>query len=429
MGLNRSALVLAFGVLAGLSSGQGLSLEEALRLARSGNGDVRAAFLNYEAAKAGARSGFSAFLPSVTPSFERGYDWTERYTGPFRGSTEGPTTSALVDVRWRLLDNGARSLAFRRLERNAEATELTALQTLRSTLFSVHTRFFDALRSQELLRVQEENLRRARSILEQTRVRALPPIEDVPRKDILQAEADFQNARVSFLGAQNRVATTEADLKAVLAWEEARLPGLVAPSEDGVEVLEITLDEAFARGLAARADLAGARKRIEAQQLTLESTRRDGLVQFSLDASYRRVFAEDPFQQSQLVFGASIPLFDGARSRENVRAEQLTLEALRAVLGQDERRARAEIESAFQESVQNRLRLEAARAALEAARVNFEAAVAAQREGAGTLIEVLTAQVSLTTAESNLVEARYDLLISDVRFRLVTGAALPGESG
>ena len=54
---------------------------------------------------------------------------------------------------------------------------------------------------------------------------------------------------------------------------------------------------------------------------------------------------------------------------------------------------------------------------------------AARQAGASELIELLTAQVSLVTAESNYVEARYDTLISRVRLKLATGRPLPGENG
>ena len=94
---------------------------------------------------------------------------------------------------------------------------------------------------------------------------------------------------------------------------------------------------------------------------------------------------------------------------------------------QDERGVRAEIESSYKEYGQNRVRYEASQSALEAARENYNAAGAAQAEGAGNLLQVLTARVSLTTAESNSVEATYDLLIFDIRFRLATGQSVPGE--
>lgn len=425
--IRTTVIVLALGLVASAFAQETLTLDRALMLAKDGNGDVRSAFLNYRSARASARSSYSNFLPTITPSFSLESGRSEVLTGPFRGSENNSTTGAAVDVNWRLFDNGSRDDNYKRALLGASISELNALQTLRSTLFSVHTRFFDALRSQELLRVQQENLKRAAVILEQTKIRANPPIEDVPKKNILQAEADYQNARVSVLTAENRVQSTAANLKEILAWDEEELPDLVKPTTQQLPPLDFTLQEAFVRGLEYRADLASTRKRVESQELAVRTARRNGFLDYSVDASYRHVFAEDPFNRAALTFTASLPLYDGERTKYLTEAEKLTLASLEASLDQSERVARAEIEATYKEYGQNRVRYEAATAALEAAQVNFDAAVESQREGAGNLIEVLTARVSLTTAESNLVEATYDLLISNVRLQLVTGDSMPGE--
>jgi outer membrane protein len=121
------------------------------------------------------------------------------------------------------------------------------------------------------------------------------------------------------------------------------------------------------------------------------------------------------------------PLFDGGRLREQAREAKLNHQAAQARLVQSERLARAEIESAYAENAQNIERLNASKQALEAAQVNYNAAIAAQREGANDVIQVLTAQVSLVTAESNYIEATYDYYVSDANLRLVSGRPIAGE--
>lgn len=404
-----------------------LNLDEALNRAKERNGSVMAAFLNYRAAQQNARGAYSTFLPTVTPTVSHDLGFNETLTGPFRGRNDLNTTSAAIDVNWKILDDGSRKDRYSQARLSAIAQQFTALQTLRTTLFTVHTRFYDALRSQELLRVQQENLNRAKVILDQTIFRANPPIEDIPKKDILQAKADYENARVSVLTSENRVDSSAADLKAVLAWDNEELPELVKPTAQQLPELSMTLQEAIVAGLQNRADLAASRERVESQVLSVRLAKREGFLKYSVDAGYRRVFAEDPFQRAALTFSASFPLYDGDQSNSAIESERLTLAAIEANLEQDERGVRAEIESSYKEYGQNRVRYEASQSALEAARENYNAAVAAQAEGAGNLLQVLTARVSLTTAESNSVEATYDLLISDIRFRLATGQSVPGE--
>lgn len=428
MNYGRAFSLLGASLVTVIAFGQGrLTLDEALTRAKERNGSVQAAYLNYRAAQKNVLGNKSAYLPTVTTSLKKDIGRSETLTGPFRGKSDFNTLSAQLDLAYRILDDGNRKDNLESSEFSARAQEYSALQTLRSTLFTVHSRFFEALRTQELLRVQKENLARAQVILDQTKFRANPPIEDVPRKDILQAEADFQNARVSVLAAESRVSTTAADLKAVLAWDEDRVPILAGPEIQQIPAIELTLAQAIEMGLADRADLEASRRRVDQQLVAVRSADRGRKLNYTLDASYQRIFAETPFDRAGLSFAASFPVYDGKKAQSDTESARLSLAALQATLDQDIRNVSAEIESAFYEHGQNRLRFEAATLALKAAQVNFEAAVEAQREGAGNLIQVLTAQVSLTTAESNLVEATFDLLITDVRFRLVTGQGVPGE--
>lgn len=407
---------------------ESLSLDSALEMAKSKNGDVRAAYLNLEAAKKGEVSAYSAFLPTVTPSLSREWSRNETFTGPGRGGRDTSFSSALIDANWQLLDNGSRGLSLRRARANADATGFSALQTLRNTLFTVHTRFFESLRTTKLLEVQAENVNRAKAILDETEVRTKPPVEDLPRKDLFQARADYQNALVSQLTAKNRVTTANANLKAILGWEDSKLPELVDVEDVEGGSLVSDLETAVREGLENRPDLLASRRRIYSQEANVEAAKLDGGVRYSVDANFRRGFAEDPFQRTALVLSASVPLYDGQRTRANVAAERASLEALREGLTQQERDVAAEIEAAYLEVSQNMERLDAAKLAKEAAQVNYDLTQEAYSKfRAATLLERLTAQLTLTTAESNLVEARYDLLISKIRLDLAMGRTLPGE--
>jgi len=424
--------VLASVVIAGLmgvaTANQPLTLDEAIQMAKRNNGSVRAAYLDYQAAKASTNVAYASFLPTITPSFSRTEGRTNVLTGPSRGHSTDISNDANITARWLLLDNGTRRTTYRQRLLNGEASSLNALQTLRNTVFEVHQRYYDALRAQELLKVQQAQLERANTILKQTEFRASPEVGDAPRKDVLQARADALNAKASELAAVNRVETSKASLKATVGLSPDDDPVLVEPEQKTPEMVDYSLDQAFSEGLAKRPDLRGDKLRIQAQKENVKAARLDGQLRYELEAVAQKSFSDSQFDRGQLQFNINIPLYDGKRSAEALRAEQLTLQSVSASAEQAEREAKAEIESAFKEFAQNLRRLEASMLARDAARLNYKAAQESQQEGAANLIEVLTAQVTLATAESNYVEAFYDTLISEVRLRLVTGQPLPGES-
>lgn len=402
-----------------------LTLEQALRSARENNGDVLAAQLNYESAKASTRSAYAAFLPEVTPNLTREDGRLNTLTGAGKGGRNFDTTDSGITARWLLFDNGVRSANYKRSQISKERTQFTSLETYRSVLFGVYSAYFDALRAQQLSKVAQSSLDRALRLQDATEKRE--QFGAGPRKDILQAQADALNAKVSVLTSNNQVYTTMASLKAILGWPEEVLPELDDSQDVKPTMVEYSLEQAISDGLANRPSLLAARKLVESSRIDVTLARLDGGIAFQATANYNKSFSESVFDRSTLALTASIPLYDGSRTKENLRAAKLGLQADEATLKQTERDVRAEIEASYKSFKQNFDRLEAAKLAKAAAVQNYAAASGAYEGGAATVLDQLTAQVSLTTAESNFVQAYYDLLISEVKLKQVVGKTLPGE--
>ncbi len=402
-----------------------LTLDQALQLAKERNGTIRAARLNLEAARSAVLQSRSAYLPTVTPIFRYDVNETRQFTGTgFDTSRSGAGLD--VTAAWRVIDNGTREFSYQGARASAYAEEASALLTLREKLFDVIQGYYNSLRAQELLKVQQAQFERADLILRQTQARA--EVGDIARKDILQAQADQLNARVSVLGAENRVKTTLTALKADIGWSPSE--GTVELAEVGdpqLKSVEFSLDNAISDALTRRPDLIATRRQIDAQRYTVRSAEASAGLDFTVDASFTRSFARDVVNRSGLGLFASFPLFDGGRSREEVRQRRLGLEASLVRLEQTERDIRGLVEQAYTTYETNLMRLEAAKLALEAARKNFEAASRSQALGAADLVEVVQAQTSLVTAEVNAVEAIFDALISEAELNLAIGAEMRGE--
>lgn len=437
--LARYALAaLMIPALAGLSAAQDqttnpptLDLAGALNLAKKNNGTVRAAQENLRSARAGITGARASFFPGLNGSYVRaqtqltGHD-NLNFNGGAGNNDFTPSQSSLLTLNYTLFDNGRRGANLRQFQLSAVQTEANALQTLRQVLFNVHSSYFSALRAQELLKVQDAQLKRANEILEQTKVRV--QLGDAARRDVLQAQADALNARASYLQARNQVETTRNDLVAIIGWPEGTYPQLI-PIEQAPDVDPKSLDRATVvrEGLAHRADLAASRAGVEASEASVRVARLDAGAQFSTALQYQKSLGDNYVDTTKLQFNLSGPLYDAGLNRSNVLRAESSRNAARANLVQTTRTARAEIESTVYSLQQDMDRYQVAQAALTAARENYNAASESQRLGAGTLIDVLTAQVSLVTAEQNAVTALYDLMTDQVRLRLVTGETLPGE--
>ena len=412
---------------AALSFGQKLTMDEAIRLAKRNNGNLKAAEQDLIASKARRTIAASSFMPVLTP--------TATYTDSLRqipSATLGNTsvaftqTSTQAGLTWRILDTGQRMAQLNAARQSVSAQDAQTQQVLRNLIYDVEVGFLETLRSQELEKVATSQLGRSDKVLEQTKARV--SVGDAARREILQAEADALNAKVNSINAKNRTNINSASLKSIIGLQRdyATLelePSSFVPSTD----FPADVDSAVNLGLKNRPDLISRRKSVESQLNNLRGTELDAGLTWSLDFNYSRQFTPDQSSNRNTSFLLSYPLFDGGRSKAQVTAERANVEASKALLSQTEKNARSEIESAYLTYSQDQLRLNASELALRAARLNFEAASASQVLKVASLIEVITAQVSLVTAESNYIEASYDVQISQLKLRLVTGLQMPGE--
>lgn len=425
-------LLLAIAPAAGFAQTTGsaqagaMSLDDALKMAKQRNGTIRAGLWSEEAAAALVGQSLAQFYPSITPSYVYNSD-RQQVLNTFGNQfiqTEGGSTQ--INSTWRLLDSGERGFNYRQFERSYQAQKNNTRQTVRTTLFSVVQQYYNALRAQELQRVSDSEFANFTEILKATRSRI--EAKESAQIEELQAIADMENARVNALSARNQTATTAATLKATVGIDsDAPLPKLITPAEDPKPATTDSIENLTKEGLKSRPDLIAIQRSIESLNYATRLAEREASVTFGLDLTFNQQITPESLENRALVLNVSLPIFDGGQRKETVRSARATEQSSRSTLLQSIRSARAEIESAYSTYTQNAERLIAARAARDAARRNYQAADESRKAGAYSLLQVMTAEVSQVTAESNYIQAVYDYLISEVQLNLVTGRPIPGE--
>ncbi len=174
-----------------------ISLAEALRTARVNNPAYRAALADVKLARAEEKQGWGAFLPDARVSFATGGYLSRTFTGrnefgqPVRRDDPLEFTrshsSQGVSVGWTLFDGGARYRELRAAQALSRATLARARDEAARLEAEVTRRYYDALRTQRLILLEEQLLAPARERLLATerllRVAARSPI------DVLGAEA------------------------------------------------------------------------------------------------------------------------------------------------------------------------------------------------------------------------------------------------
>lgn len=411
-------------LLSNLSAQQILTIDEAISLALQNNGDALAALSSVQGAEARLQAARSRLYPSVEPN----YSYTNSRVSGSGQTLNTDQRQGGISAQWLLLDSGQRDLSVRQSSRSLEFTRFSTRNTLRQIIFQTTRAYYDVLRRMELLKVAESSVERAKTLLDAAKAQADPAVGVAPQKDVLQAEADLANAEVQLITAQNNYETAQTELKRIIGWQmNTPLPRLTETPDPPVPVQLPDLKMLQEQALLQRPDIQTSELNVQIERLGVRSAQLDTLPSFQVSANASHNFEPRNQDQTQLRFTASYPLFDGGLTRSNLKSAQATLQSAEYRYEQAKRDALADVEIAYLNYVEAGKRLTASKKAVEAARTNYNAASESQKEGVGTIIEVITAQTALITAETNAVQAIYDYFIADLQLKIATGTPLPQE--
>ncbi len=392
---------------------QPLTLDRAVQIALQNQQTLGIARNQLESAKARQTQARSAYFPQIGPSFE----YSNRMTTV--GGTTGTfdTKVASIGLRQMLFDMGKREENVKASKAQLKASEFNIADTRQEIVANVTTSYYELLRRRELVDVAESSVARAKTTLDATR--AFVEEGKSPKKDILQAEADYENARVNLIQAQNNVRLAMSDLRSamgLLSMMPIILPQLEIPAPDPTPDPRPVTDYvnlAFQK----RSDLKRDQANIQAVRHDVRISEIESGFQVQADFSEGLRLYPDVGEDRSFITSFSYPLFDAGARRAAVRLSRSQLEQSQRQFELSRQSIQLEVEQNYLVREESRVRTQAADAALRAAKLNYEAAAASRAEGAGDILEVIQAQTLLVTAETNAVQSIYDFHTADARLK------------
>ena len=400
-------------LLAIIAAGRILTLEQALATARERQPQLRQARAASEAAGARAGQAFAPLLPQISAT--AGYLRTTANPFPRPGSapdTPAPSSLALynqfsgeIGLRQLIWDFGSTPSRWRAAQAQAEAAAESERAALLGIELTVRQTYFDARASRALVGVADESLRNTRRHLDQ--IQGFVGAGTRPEIDLVQARTDVANARVLLINAQNAWETARVQLNAAMGvsgdtdYDLADDPAPEVAGEDG------TIDSLIGEAEKARPELAAQEQQIRAQELALRSFQ----AQFLPSLSGTLGFTQGGTSIEHLGWNASAglslswELFQGGLTRQQVREAEANLAGLVSQRDLLLQQLRVDLDAA-------RLAVRAAKAstaasqeALANARERLRLAEQRYQVGVGSSIELGDAQVGVTQAAAQAVQA------------------------
>jgi outer membrane protein len=398
-----------------------LTLDQALETARAQQPQLRQAAAATQAALANSDVAMASLLPQVSgsASYQRSTANFTARPGSLPGGIGGGGTSQSwatfdyfnlgLSASQLLYDFGQSRSRWRSAQASADSQRTSERSTLEQVLFAVRTAYFQARAAKSAVTVAVDTLANQQKHLGQ--IEGFVEVGTRPEIDLAQAKTEVANAQVQLIAAQTDYAIAKAQLNQAMGVEastnfdvedEAQPP--VAGEDEATDVL---LDEA----LKARPEITALADQIRAQELTVRAIR--GALGPSL--VFSTGFSDAGQQPSSLAWnwdaalGLSVPIFQGGQTRAQIRQAEANLAAVQSQAEGERLQVRLEVEQALLTVRAARTALVATGEALVNAKERLRLAEGRYETGVGSIIELGDAQLALTSAAYQEVQAEYKL--------------------
>jgi outer membrane protein len=333
-------------------------------------------------------------LPSGTratqePTFKR-YDWW----------SFGATASQLI------FDYGVmRSLALEKAEKRAAQADQQARAL--DVDAQVRAAFFAAQAARAIVDVARAALANNQRHLEQ--IEAFVQVGTRPEIDLAQVRVEVANARVVLIQSENGYELARLRLNQAMGVEgdtayDVDTTALPARAEE-----ELASAALLQRAFGARTDLRAMEQRVSARQHGVRAARGGYGPSLTASTSLRDEgpALDDLTWNWNAGLALNWPLFDGLRARAQVHGAKAQLAGAEADRDTLRQAIRVQVEQARLDVVGARAVLEASDEALKSARDRLTLAEGRYEAGVGSIIELSDAQLALTQAESQRVQAEF----------------------
>jgi outer membrane protein len=389
-----------------------LSLAQAVKAALDNQPRLKQASATARAADARADQAFAPLLPQV--SGNASYQHTIGNSGPETtqfgsGITSSNQFNFGVSANQVVYDFGQARGRWRASQATADVQRQNAEATRLDVALTVKNSYFQARAQKALTDVARDTLDNQARHLAQ--IEGFVEVGTRPRIDVVQAEADRASAELALVNAENAYAIAKAQLVQAMGSEVPADFEVSDETPPAVPEEEASSAQLLSLALANRPDVRAAVGAVRAQELSAKALEGAYGPTLSVETS----LSESGPRPDQLRWAWAAaaklnwPIFQGGLTQAQIAEARATLDSVSAQVALLRQQVLLEVEQA-------RLSVRGAKKAITTSdqivvnsRERLALAEGRYQTGVGSIIELADAQLALTTALGQRVQAEYSL--------------------
>ncbi|WP_312524008.1 TolC family protein [Anaerospora sp.] len=379
-----------------------LSLSDSVALALKNNPSIKMAQSDKDKSKWSVDEAKAGRLPTVS----LGSSYSLKDNNP--AGTDDLSNS--LRMNWQLYSGGRVEGQIDQAKRGVQVADLGVEKTKQQLKLDTTSAYFTILQTKNLVDVNQQSVSNLQEHL--TSVQAKYDVGVVAKSDVLRAEVELANAQQNLIKAQNNFDLAVAGLLNTMTID----PGTELALTDTLsyQKYDKTLEDSLAAAQV-RPDVAQADENVKIAETAIKVAKSGNRPSVSVSASNGwsgSVLPESGDDNWNVGLSASWSLFDAGSSNAKVKQADASLDKVKEQAVQVKNAAALEVRQNYLSMQEAEKRIDTNKVAVGKAEEDLVIAREKYNAGVGTNLDVIDAQLALTQAKTNEIQALYDYNVS-----------------
>ena len=378
-----------------------LSLDEAIEMALAQNTALKVTKKGEDTAEAKVRQakGNNGVSASLSDNLT-----TRKVEGASGTNTNNLSLSGSLPI----YTGGKNQASIKSSEIGVDTARLATERGQENLKFSVIKAYYDALEAKKTIEVDQESVDNYQAHL--TNVQQLYSAGSKAKIDVLRSSVELSNARQTLIKAQNSYEVKLANLRNYLNMD--RDEPLTLTTDFFFERFDTPMSEAIAYAYGNRKDLQADAYVVEQRELDIKAAKAGFLptVSLSVGAGQENAFGSSSSSSNNVSAGLGVSwnIFDSGVTKAKVDEAKIARDVARLNLQKDQETADLTLRTAYYNMREAERRLDSTGDAVGQAEEDYYIAKEKYRAGEGLMLDIIDAQLALSTAQLNHISAQYD---------------------
>ena len=409
-----------------------LTLQDCIDLAIKNNPDIRIAEKQYKIARESVTESYNNLLPSIGA----GYSGTSSSQGPRIVYLEGVAIDSTdkstsvqhgigVSVNQNIYDGGQSWNSIKKARNDLRGSQINQEFTRQYVVNDVTTKFYAVLKSQELLKVYEKSLENSREQLKKTE--EMYKIGQVAKKDLFKAQVSEGNDRLNIIAQKSAYRNALADLNQSMGRNPSEPFEVIEKEYINPEI--VSVNGAIEKALENNKELANLEIDRLSAEMQYKIARGSWMPTLSGSYNYSRggkdfdlVYSNfDQAWSTSLNLSLNWSIFNGFQRKTNIQRNLINYRMFDDQIAKKKIEIRNQIQMLIENLNTYMEMIDIQELNIASAREDLRLAQEMYRLNSATLLEVLDAQVALTTAQQQMISTKYDAKITESRLEFLMG--------